>query len=98
MSECKSCGRIGGRHFACCDENRKPLIKNQDMTPNEKAGEIIDSFYFLDGRMSFQLARECALVAVNEILSMGIFSDSGDWRMAKSYWEEVKQHIYNSNK
>jgi|694.fasta_scaffold151542_7 hypothetical protein len=38
-------------------------------------------------------AKIYALVAVDEILSMGIMSDSGDWRMAKSYWEEVKQEI-----
>jgi hypothetical protein len=37
--------------------------------------------------------KQCALVAVNEILSMGIMSHSGDWQMAKSYWEEVKQEI-----
>lgn len=30
---------------------------------------------------------------VEEILSMGIMSDSGDWRMARSYWEEVKSEL-----
>jgi hypothetical protein len=39
------------------------------------------------------IAKFYASITVNEILSMGIMSDSGDWRMAKSYWEEVKQEI-----
>ena len=40
-----------------------------------------------------KLAKQCALIAVDEILSMGIMSDSGDWEMAKLYWEEVKKEI-----
>ncbi len=59
------------------------------MTPKEKADELIRKYYSI-GAIEVQ---QCALVAVDEILSMGIMSDSGDWRMAKSYWEEVKQEI-----
>ncbi len=40
-------------------------------------------------------SKQGALIAVDEILSMGIMSNSGDWRMAKSYWEEVKQELEN---
>jgi hypothetical protein len=69
------------------------------MTPKEKALNLIDrfenySFMDIDKRISaFLSAKKCALIAVDEILSMGIMSDSGDWRMAKSYWEEVKKEI-----
>jgi hypothetical protein len=59
------------------------------MTPQEKAKDLIRQFYSV-GAME---CKQCALVAVNEILSMGIMSHSGDWEMAKSYWEEVKQEI-----
>jgi hypothetical protein len=59
------------------------------MTPKEKAKDLIRKFYSV-GAME---CKQCALVAVDEILSMGIMSHSGDWQMAKSYWEEVKQEI-----
>ena len=54
------------------------------MTPKEKALELKEKF---DGYLCY------AEKAVDEILSMGIMSDSGDWKMAKLYWEEVKQEI-----
>ena len=67
----------------------------------EKAKELVDKMLeslYDNGSLSFkrilfEKAKQCALIAVDEILSMGIMSDSGDWRMAKSYWEEVKQEI-----
>jgi hypothetical protein len=68
------------------------------MTPKEKSKELINKFtdpvrWRLGQENVTQRAKECALIAVDEILSMGIMSDSGNWRMAKSYWEEVKQEI-----
>jgi hypothetical protein len=65
------------------------------MTPKEKAQELDSRFYELvaDTPDPDWRAKQGALIAVDEILSMGIMSDSGDWRMAKSYWEEVKQEI-----
>ena len=67
------------------------------MTPKEKALELDSRFYELvaDTPDPDWRAKQGALIAVDEILSMGIVSDSGDWRMAKSYWEEVKQEIKN---
>ena len=67
------------------------------MTPKEKAQELDSRFYELvaDTPDPDWRAKQGALIAVDEILSMGIMSDSGDWRMAKSYWEEVKQEIKN---
>ena len=65
------------------------------MTPKEKAQELDNRFYELvaDTPDPDWRAKQGALIAIDEILSMGIMSDSGDWRMAKSYWEEVKQEI-----
>lgn len=67
------------------------------MTPNQKAEELILKFMRLQepnyNWFHSKLAKQCALIAVDEILSMGIMSDSGDWEMAKLYWEEVKKEI-----
>jgi len=67
------------------------------MTPKEKAQELDSRFYELvaDTPDPEWRSKQGALIAVDEILSMGIMSNSGDWRMAKSYWEEVKQEIEN---
>jgi hypothetical protein len=57
------------------------------MTPKEKAEDLIDSF-IRDGYdiiMSEKLAIRCALIAVDEIISLvGRYSN---------YWQEVKQEI-----
>ena len=64
------------------------------MTPKEKALELVDKYYLFN-HIGNKHAIKCALIAVDEILSMGIMSESGDWEMAKSYWQEVKQEIEN---
>ena len=67
------------------------------MTPKQKANELFFKYYeIIERTLSLDhviIAKKCAIIAVDEILSMGIMSDSGDWEMAKSYWEEVKQEI-----
>jgi hypothetical protein len=63
------------------------------MTPREKAYEIWQKMMNADLLVDSISAKQCALVAIDEILSMGIMSHSGDWEMAKSYWEEVKEEI-----
>jgi hypothetical protein len=66
------------------------------MTPKEKAEELVNKFYNLEsegdkgGWMTFNDAKKCALIAVDEILQMGIIAY---WNMAKEYWEEVKNEI-----
>jgi len=70
------------------------------MTPKQKAEELVDKFisysYYSDGNNSMERnyqqkdnAKECALIAVDEILSWQ------DW-MGKemlNYWQEVKKEI-----
>jgi len=74
------------------------------MTPKEKAAELIDSFYQttpneyfvnepigIKGRYkSWEQAKQCALIAVNEILSL-LWSVKTD----VEYWQKVKQEIEN---
>ena len=68
------------------------------ISPKEKADELIDKMYYV-GRyddkedynpaMAWGRAKQCALIAVDEIL--GQFK----WRPkdSLSYWQEVKQEI-----
>jgi hypothetical protein len=59
------------------------------MTPQEKAKELIEKYYwtFGDGYLGEQHI-QCALIAVDEILSL----DSGD-SIDKNFWQQVKQEI-----
>lgn len=69
------------------------------MTPKNKAEELINKFYnyvfnpesHKDDNLKW--AKECALIAVDEILNLGyddrLYLDSND----KKFWEEVKQEI-----
>ena len=73
------------------------------MTPKEKAKELLDKFYNLD---AFVIdAKECALIAVDEILSTRPGSPypqdvglvvNGVYNIInypEKYWQEVKQEI-----
>ena len=61
------------------------------MTPQEKAKHLLAKMTTNtdDGILMYrnQYAKECALIAVNEILKAIGFSDN------KFYWQEVKQEI-----
>ena len=61
------------------------------MTPKEKAIEIYNKFLnpsgdtYLYGMLEHESAKECALIAVDEILNIGCIE--------VPYWAEVKQEI-----
>lgn len=62
------------------------------MTPKEKAEDLID-LYVRDGYdlvMSEDMAKRCALIAVNEIIEELIVTDFSN---RFNYWQEVKQEI-----
>jgi hypothetical protein len=67
------------------------------MTPKEEAKELIDKFCNVqkDDISTFYLniyeAKQCALIAVNVILSRCI--DEEEQYRAYKYWEQVKQEI-----
>jgi hypothetical protein len=58
------------------------------MTPKEKTKELIDKMYFSSLKITKKDAKNCALIAVNEI----IFSNHIEY-LNMQYWQEVKQEI-----
>ena len=82
------------------DGSLKMEINKASMTPKEKAKDLIDKYYltiFNYGEDLSQeiiisiLAKQCALIAVDEILRRNEPIQGHFW----SYWEEVKQEIKN---
>jgi hypothetical protein len=73
------------------------------MTPKEKAQELVNKFdidlapFSEYGYWDKNQAKECALIAVDEILdNMMLYQenfDAGRPIHHKSYWQEVKQEI-----
>jgi hypothetical protein len=78
------------------------------MTPQEKAEELIDKFHIkvyvsfiensipsiVNALMLYNSAKECALIAVDEIIkSNPIAFDEDDNCIAKQWWQEVKTEI-----
>lgn len=62
------------------------------MTAKEKAIELIDKFYSISSFFSdLEDAKQCALIAVDEILKVVSFYN--DTQAEITYWEEVKQEI-----
>jgi hypothetical protein len=82
-------------------------IDRRIMTPKEKAEELVDKFTQTNGNSFF--AKECALIAVDEILKSEPRSPSDvDWddvggthqyyyeaqrEEADKYWQQVKKEI-----
>jgi hypothetical protein len=76
------------------------------MTPKEKAIELVDKFYQTtpneawineplgcnQNYKSWEQSKQCALIAVDEILKMHIVLTG---IINASYWEEVKKEIEN---
>lgn len=69
------------------------------MTPKEKADELIDKMYYIsryddkedyNPAMAWERAKQCALIAVEEI--MGTI-DAEDHVILYNYWQQVKQEI-----
>jgi hypothetical protein len=65
------------------------------MTPKEKAKELRDKMYLKipsvydpTGLPHFPIAKQCALIAVDEILGLIFLSQA-----EINYWQEVKQEI-----
>ena len=63
------------------------------MTPKEKAKELVDKMWNIDeryGSIGFHEAKQCALIAVDEILSNPMFFS--DWGTVY-FWQSVKKEI-----
>jgi len=75
------------------------------MTPQEKAKELYFKFYFKipsiqdEGQMQDEASKQCALIAVDEILNNSIDYnaydgvDGNDIWSDNDYWIEVKKEI-----
>ena len=75
------------------------------MTPKEKAQELVDKFnkytivcatHYSNGKIKENKddAKECALIAVEEILKTNPYEwDGEDLNSNIEYWQEVKQEI-----
>lgn len=71
------------------------------MTPQDKAKELFNKYYsylksnLMDDKEAIEDAKQCALIAVDEILDLNLgFSncDENNWETDKFY-QEVKQEI-----
>ena len=65
------------------------------MTPKEKAKELVDKYSFVEIQhyTSMFEVKECALIAVDEILNNDGFTQFDIY--LTEYWQEVKQEIEN---
>lgn len=71
-------------------------FKKRFMTPKEKAQKLIYAFEaFTDKDNEFEFAKQCALMAVDEILDLDLGlsnCDENNWHIEK-YYQQVKQEI-----
>ena len=70
------------------------------MTAKEKAKELLDKMYMVEDHMGkypmcFNTAKECALIAAEEIIDVISTVYEHDWNVLYPYWNEVKQEIIN---
>lgn len=76
------------------------------MTPKEKAIELLNKYnslqvsFYKNQDPSYGYAKQCALIAVDEIIKSGCTLPSsqtyyGCNEEATDYWQEVKQEIIN---
>ncbi len=97
--KCKFCKKEhiyngGVKYCECCDlgkRNKNILKKQKEMTPREKAIELLEKHEAL---LNYQHAKQCALITVDEIIELIEFNKYDDkyWEEEK-YWSEVKQEI-----
>ena len=64
------------------------------MTPKEKAEELIVNYKMQIIKLNYDEAKQCALIAVDEILEIELLVESVDDYYLR-YWQEVKQEIEN---
>jgi len=78
-----------------------PINQDKQMTPKEKANELVDKFRneitsFLGDNMKKINAKKCALVAVDELIKIHyLLTTTHDTSPSINYWKEVKQEIEN---
>jgi hypothetical protein len=64
------------------------------MTPKEKAKQLIYAFEaFTDRDNELEFAKQCALIAVDELIEVASDYCDYDETITKKYWEKVKTEI-----
>ena len=65
------------------------------MTPKEKAAELIVNYQLKCKSLNYDEAKQCALIAVNEIINSNPYSNPFNTNVEStmSYWKEVKKEI-----
>jgi hypothetical protein len=64
------------------------------MTPKEKAVELVDKILLIqEHQINFGKAKQCALIAVAEIINSIVITDLTTAENQFKYWEEVKFEI-----
>lgn len=70
------------------------------MTPKEKADELVNKYLSVQfGDFPTTDAKQCALIAVDEIIQLDVFDCNDEWSDedgdTREYWSQVKQEIEN---
>lgn len=68
------------------------------MTPQEKAIELVERFMlwkFQKCELSKKQAKQCAAIAVDELIEVACDYSDYDETVTKEYWEKVKIEIQN---
>ena len=64
------------------------------MTAKEKAKELVYKYFNLTDHMQFDEAKECALIAINEIQNLPNMNYSNNKDLSQyDYWQKVKKEI-----
>lgn len=66
------------------------------MTPREKASELIVNYQLKCKSLDYNEAKQCALIAVDEIFKVyELLDDDADimFKTEINYWQEIKQEI-----
>jgi hypothetical protein len=62
------------------------------MTPFEKSLELMDKMSMINGHKNI-FYKQCALIAVDEIIEVACDESDYDKSVTKAYWVEVKKEI-----
>ena len=63
------------------------------MTPEQKAKELMYKMYYEISSNEFEEAKQCALIAVNEILNSNPTWFIDQMKSTHKYWESVKMAL-----
>lgn len=64
------------------------------MTPEIKAAQLVNKYFnFIYLDLDYEQSKQCALIAVDEILDVLVGIYDYDFEVLNPYWQEVKKEI-----